>query len=288
MGVSQRVDLGRGCFGARARTPPCMASQYASNTDQPTRLFTNKPQTRRMGEPYKDGELLNKLYNDKDMTIPEIADELDCSPYSVHKYGKRNNIGIESRGLPDDHGVNDEELLRELHYERGMSVVAIANELDVSRATVKKRFKEFGIERQYKRGPKNPDAPIRTDEDGYERINIKNSVRVHRLVALLDNPAEDVFNGYDTQIHHKNGIPWDNRPENLEVVTASKHNQLHQDELNKDKKYTDKDTLEHLYHEEGMSQSDIAEKFGIKQTTVSSWFIRLGIDSKGPGRYKET
>lgn len=65
------------------------------------------------------------------------------------------------------------------------------------------------------------------DKNGYPRVSIcrkgkRPSMPVHRLVALcfLPNPHNK------PQINHRNGIKTDNRPENLEWVTA-RENLLH-------------------------------------------------------------
>jgi len=43
--------------------------------------------------------------------------------------------------------------------------------------------------------------------------------------------------------------------------------------------YKKLDTLERLYHEEGLSQGEIAERFGITQQAVSYWFGKLGVET---------
>jgi len=49
-------------------------------------------------------------------------------------------------------------------------------------------------------------------------------VLVHRLLAVAEYGYENVC---DNVIHHKNGIRWDNRPDNIEVMTRSEHSKLH-------------------------------------------------------------
>lgn len=48
-----------------------------------------------------------------------------------------------------------------------------------------------------------------------------------------------------------------------------------------DTSYRDKDTLERLYYEDGLSQKEIANKFDVARNTISSWMNRHNI---GPGQ----
>lgn len=56
----------------------------------------------------------------------------------------------------------------------------------------------------------------------------------HHLNALIDNSLLDVY-GDDKVTHHKNGVKFDNRPENLEIMDDSDHRILHlKDNLHQD------------------------------------------------------
>lgn len=44
--------------------------------------------------------------------------------------------------------------------------------------------------------------------------------------------------------------------------------------------YRDEDTLERLYHDEGLDQKDIAERFGVKPNTISEWMSRHDITTR--------
>lgn len=52
----------------------------------------------------------------------------------------------------------------------------------------------------------------------------KEPVAVHRLASVAWFGLEAVA-GND--IHHKNGIPWDNREENVEPLDHAEHTSLH-------------------------------------------------------------
>lgn len=71
-----------------------------------------------------------------------------------------------------------------------------------------------------------PETPTRGKEDVY--------VSVHRLTAVVacyptEQPIEailDDLRGMD--VHHRSGVPWDNRPGNLEAVPHGRHSEITQ------------------------------------------------------------
>jgi hypothetical protein len=69
-------------------------------------------------------------------------------------------------------------------------------------------------------------APYELNVSGYAqwRNGAVEHVLVHRLLAVAEYGFDAVAGKH---IHHKNGIRWDNRLENLEVLTPSEHAKLH-------------------------------------------------------------
>jgi len=51
-------------------------------------------------------------------------------------------------------------------------------------------------------------------------------VLVHRLLAVSEYGYEKVCNNV---VHHKNEVKWDNRPDNIEVMSRTVHAKLHAD-----------------------------------------------------------
>lgn len=50
--------------------------------------------------------------------------------------------------------------------------------------------------------------------------------------------------------------------------------------------YKNETRLRELYHEQGLTQYEIAERFGIDQSTVSYWFDKLGIQTESQKFYR--
>lgn len=107
-----------------------------------------------------------------------------------------------------------------------------------------------------------------TDRRGYEYwtgseiIDDKGQVYVHRLVAVAEHGFDDVSNAI---VHHKNGVPWDNRPENLEVMTQSEHVRRHHKKLT----WLDRLRVTELYADGEISQPDLGQEFDVDGSTIS-------------------
>lgn len=142
-----------------------------------------------MDRPWQDAETLRELYHEKGMTTREIADELECNNSTVSRW--MNKHEIEARD----------------NWRAGVDAAAEANRVE----RVKMRTHERGYEYWG-----------HTEWEDDERVS--KIVYVHRLQAVAEF-------GYDAvagkSVHHENGVPWDNRPDNLELMTRSEHQNEH-------------------------------------------------------------
>jgi len=73
-----------------------------------------------------------------------------------------------------------------------------------------------------------------TRPDGYERWRCRDpdgthrAVYVHQLAAVADGAdPKEVFSNGTFQVHHQDGIGWNNDPANLEVIDAYSHGHRH-------------------------------------------------------------
>jgi len=168
-------------------------------------------------KPWADRDSLNRLYNEENMSIREVADELGCSKQTVQKWMEKLNVP--------------------------------------------RRDRIEAVEEAIRRRP----AAFRTSERGYEvwqssHNGRKHKVKVHRLVAV----AEWGFNAVvEKEIHHKNGVPWDNRTENIEPLTAFEHAQKH-------RKYNTqfRKKVADRYENTTKSSRGVGDEFGISHSRV--------------------
>jgi len=121
----------------------------------------------------------------------------------------------------------DADRLRELYWDEGMSLSEVADTLSCSTSSIRKWMKHHDIPR---RDGKDKYPPrFHTHVSGYERWRHKtggkrHSVRVHRLLAVAKYGFDPVK---DMDVHHKNGVKWDNRIENIELMDSVEHGKLH-------------------------------------------------------------
>jgi len=122
------------------------------------------------------------------------------------------------------------ELLKEFYQRKGYSSKEAGERLGCSHRTVLDWCEKHGIEKEPAHRPKKDHAAffsLATRKHSYEVWNdndAKSQVRVHRLLAVAEYGFDEVA---DKHIHHKNGIEWDNRPENIEPLSPGEHARTH-------------------------------------------------------------
>jgi hypothetical protein len=137
-----------------------------------------------------------------------------------------------TEGKSNGQSYRDGETLRELYHDEEMTIPEIADEFGVADSTIFRWIERNGIETRKRGTGKASYVPFDIDGHGYERWKDKDlgndtTVRVHQLLAISCGASPYHLFGGDNHIHHQNEIPWDNRPENIEVVTPSEHGHRH-------------------------------------------------------------
>ena len=152
------------------------------------------------------------------MSCTEIANKFDCSTKPIKYRLKENNIEI--RG-PKTVDIEEKEFKEAVSDSN--SVKELAEKFDCHRSTIDKKLEKYNINppSQY-----NKKATL-ADINGYQVMQcgvVGKGVLVHRLLAVAECGYDEVC---DNVVHHKNGVKWDNRPSNIEVMGRSEHSKLH-------------------------------------------------------------
>lgn len=128
---------------------------------------------------------------------------------------------------------------------------------------------------------------VRTMSGGYEYIvsQLDGEMRIvllHRLIAVAEYGFEEVVQNI---VHHRNNVPWDNRPKNLGLMGRGEHTRHHRIQIDRQ----DCRELRQIY-KDGGTISDLAERLGFGNTIIwkhlngECWHHdeKLGPDYDGP------
>lgn len=193
--------------------------------------------------PYRDEAVLRRLYVDEELSQREIADELGTYQSTIQRWMEKFDINsrdqIEAQ-ITDDR-LLDAEWLRKRYHGEGMVAREVADLIGCTKATVLRALDRAGIEKHSQAVRKKTIHPtFDINSWGYVRVTSHNYVNgelestdqlgVHQLLAIAEGAdPEKVFSGGDYHVHHESEVPWDNRPENIELVSEEEHHSHHSD-----------------------------------------------------------
>ena len=190
-------------------------------------------------DPTRDPELLRQLYVVEERSMSEVAELLDSSSSTIHRRIHEYSIDVDLQRSRSDHkleAAGGVEELRRLYHDEELSQPKVADQMDVDPVTVSVWVNKYDLTLSWdeiyrRRGDAmRSDTPTLFTSEGYEHIfytpeyNETCMFRLHRLLAVAEWGFDAVK---DMAVHHKNDIPWDNRPKNLELMTPSEHMRYH-------------------------------------------------------------
>lgn len=137
--------------------------------------------------------------------------------------------------MSGDKAYQDYETMYDLYVEQELSAYEIADQMPVTPRTINTWLHQLDIpvrdksESKIIAGRRYHLPSFETYSLGYERWETfykdeRFMAKVHRLLAVAEYGFDAVK---DKHVHHKNGIPWDNRADNIELVTPAEHREYH-------------------------------------------------------------
>lgn len=182
--------------------------------------------------PERGADWFRKQYVNKGRSTGDIADELDVSRETVRKRLKGYDIELRSQQINEQ--IRNREWLYEQYRVEKRQPHEIADELNCSVGSVHRWLNEHDIEKfgREKWSAMRPASYFtNTHVGGYpvwQDSRAQRPVSVHRLLAVAEYGVDAVKGMH---VHHKNGVPWDNRPENIVPVTPEEHSSIHATEM---------------------------------------------------------
>jgi hypothetical protein len=159
-------------------------------------------------------------------------------PYCGNEYSTKQGLSQHTYGSHGGKSWIPREELVEMYHEYRWSTGQIAKEYDVTPKTILKTLDRYDIEKRetgemVRQGLNMMPPKVYTEPRGYvvttQRVSEDKhgKVYVHRLLAAAEYGI-DAVEGMD--VHHKNGVRWDNRPENIQLVDKQTHGRHHSNE----------------------------------------------------------
>jgi len=182
-------------------------------------------------KPWRDEELMYRLYHDHKLSGNKIESLVGCHRRTVYDWLEKHDFPIRSSSetiqVDTPEKLKDGDWLHEHHHTHGRSLRDIAEKIGVHHEHVRYWMEKHNIERRGRhQSRRSRPVTLQMNDTGHMRwrgadgSGGKHDVYVHRLLATLHYDLDEIS---DKEVHHRNHIPWDNRPDNLELLSTSDH-----------------------------------------------------------------
>lgn len=216
-------------------------------------------------QPWQKREVLEDLYVDQQLSQSEIADELGCTKSTVGRWLDKHDIETREGGDPcvqGDTPWRNEETLRRLYVDEGMSTNAIGEELGCHGPTVARWLRNHGIEVRDHGTHQDPKHPKLADGDWLSEQYEEKYRTTAEIASELDTSRSNVRRWMKKAgIELRNQLP--KRPE-----------------------LDDEEQLREWYEGEMLDTTEIADRIGCSQGTVVYHMDRLGIERRSQDELK--
>ena len=160
----------------------------------------------------------------------------------------------------------DKSTLDYYYRQKDLSLRETANVLGCSTTPIREWLQKHGMSTAVSDKDKPPH--YRVGNQGYPRWETKtkdgrHNVSVHRLLAVCEFGFDAVCGKH---VHHKNGHRWDNRPENLQLMSDSRHGKHHRPPV--ESSWRDVLRIREFYRNGDVTQADLAGMFGVSESLI--------------------
>jgi transposase len=225
--------------------------------------------------PWRDKDVLKRLYVEQEKSVTEIADELGCSHATITKWLAKNGIRTRtpdhvSNQFFEEDSIEEETppeknpaLLRQLYLGDDMSAPQIARKLGVSDRLIRVHLDKHGVLDE-----KDNESPTIGEID-------------------FDIPSDSPWQNTDLMLHLyvNRDLSTTQIGNLLDCSTATVSTWLNRHDIEtSDREYERPSQLElrRMYIDKNMSTLDISNKMNISLATIRSWLLEAGIEIK-PG-----